>query len=492
MGEGCKVVLTADRTLMSDYHHNEFVGFGTCAPPNVIPDWLYSWLFFPPIKTRGGVPVAAPYGLRKIETQLLMEGFDVAVVDPDHLREYLDEAGVLGVHVMDPFGLGPASSTFAAILKKEPFLAQHFRLLLEKPEIKGAKRRGLKIIVGGPGVWQFKYRPEFVKEHGIDCIIDGEAEKVVGKFVRAALNGEDLPQYYEVPVEETPSLDEIPDIMAPSINDLVEIGRGCCRGCRFCSVTLRPLRWYPYDKILREIEVNMKIGNGVCLHAEDVMLYGSKSTIPDDEKLIKLHETVLEKCDGIGWSHCSLAAVASKPKLFSKISEIILQKQSWWGAEIGIETGSPELAKKIMPAKAHPFKPEEWPEVVRTGMGLMHDHKLVPACTLIVGVPEETEEDLIKTIELVEDLKGVRSLIVPLFFVPMGRLKDENWFKDTGMNQLHMELLIKCLKHDFYWIYSLIDLAFEGKWYAKLLRPFYRLFVGVIRYKAKKAGINEG
>jgi len=160
-----------------------------------------------------------------------------------------------------------------------------------------------------------------------------------------------------------------------------------------------------------------------------------------------------------------------------------------WGAEIGIETGSPELAKKIMPAKAHPFKPEEWPEVVRTGMGLMHDHKLVPACTLIVGVPEETEEDLIKTIELVEDLKNVRSLIVPLFFVPMGRLKDEDWFKDTEMNQLHMELLIKCLKHDFYWIDSLIDLAFERKWYAKLLRPFYRLFVGVIRYKAKKDGI---
>jgi radical SAM superfamily enzyme YgiQ (UPF0313 family) len=30
---------------------------------------------------------------------------------------------------------------------------------------------------------------------------------------------------------------------------------------------------------------------------------------------------------------------------------------------------------------------------------------MIPACTLIVGVPEETENDLIKTIELVEDLK---------------------------------------------------------------------------------------
>jgi radical SAM superfamily enzyme YgiQ (UPF0313 family) len=200
------VVLTADRTLMSDYHHNEFIGFGTCAPPNVIPDWLYSFLFFPPIKTVKGIPVAAPYGLRKIEAQLVAEGFDVLTVDPDHLGKYLDEAKVLGIHVMDPFGLGPASSTFAAILKKEPFLAQHFRRLLEKPEIKRAKRRGLKIIVGGSGVWQFRYREKFVEEHGIDCIIDGEAEKVIGKLVRAALNGEELPKYYEVSVEETPNL----------------------------------------------------------------------------------------------------------------------------------------------------------------------------------------------------------------------------------------------------------------------------------------------
>jgi len=31
-----KVPLTADRTLMSDHHHHEFVGFGVCAPPNVV------------------------------------------------------------------------------------------------------------------------------------------------------------------------------------------------------------------------------------------------------------------------------------------------------------------------------------------------------------------------------------------------------------------------------------------------------------------------
>ena len=49
---------------------------------------------------------------------------------------------------MDPFGLGPALSTFAAVLKKEPFLAKHFRLLMETQPSKEPKGEGLKLFVG--------------------------------------------------------------------------------------------------------------------------------------------------------------------------------------------------------------------------------------------------------------------------------------------------------------------------------------------------------
>ena len=132
----------------------------------------------------------------------------------------------------------------------------------------------------------------------------------------------------------------------------------------------------------------------------------------------------MKKVDGISWSHCSLAAVASAPKLFSKLSEIILQKQTWWGAEVGIETGSPEMAKKIMPAKAHPFKAEDWHDVVVDGMGLMHDNKLVPACTLIVGLPDEREEDVIKTMDLVDDLKGHAKPHCSSVFCAAGKAKE--------------------------------------------------------------------
>ncbi len=473
---------------MSNYHHNEFLGFGTCAPPNFIPEWLYSYLFFPPLETSSGHPFTAPYGLRKTEAQLIKEGFKVDTVSPTHLAKHLKEAKVLGIHAMDPFGLGPASTTLASVFKKEPYLAKHFQALLRSPAIAKAKENGLKVIVGGPGVWQFKYREKAVKDLGIDCIVEGEAENVLGKLFRAAIEGQELPRHYEAGVDEAPTLEQIPDIVQPSINGLIEIGRGCCRGCQFCNVTLRPLRWYPIEKIERELNVNLDSGkvNGACLHAEDVMLYGSRNTVPHEDKLIELHELVMKRVESISWSHCSLAAIASAPKLFSKLSEIILTKQSWWGVEIGIETGSPEVAKKIMPAKANPFKAEEWHDVVVNGMGLAHDNKLVPACTLIVGLPDEKEEDINETMDLIDDLKGMRSLIVPLFFVPLGKLKSEDWFNNAKLNERHRQLLIQCAEHDFHWVDNLLDLSFSDKWYKVFPKQFYKAFSAIAKYKVRR------
>ena len=483
------ILLTADRTLMSTYHSNEFVGFGTTAPENFFPDALFQWLIFPPMKTRKGISPQAPYGLRKIEAQLLNEGFNVCTVDPDYLKNYINDAKVLGIHVMDPFGLGPATTTFARTVRTgEAYLAKHFRYTLAKPEVRKAKERGLKIIVGGPGTWQFKYRPNFVEKYGIDCIMDGESEKVVGNLFKKALNDEELPKFFEVSMKDVPSIEEIPDIKNPSINGLIEIGRGCCRGCEFCSVTLRPLRWYPLEKIEREAKVNLNAGITCCtLHAEDVMLYGSKNTLPNPEKNLELHRMVKKLIGGIGWSHASCASVAANPKLFGEIADIVIdEKQRWWGAQIGIETGSPHLIKAAMPAKAHPFKPEAWPEVVKTAAATMTDNDFVAACTLIVGLPEETEDDVIKTIELIEDLKDFKSIVVPLFFVPMGRLKTEDWFKYEELSSIHKQLLLTCVRHDIYWTKKILDSYFEGQWRAPIFSVFFKFLVWYVHYKARK------
>jgi len=483
-----EIVLTADKTLMSNHHGKEFMGFGTSAPPNWLPEFLFRYLFFPRMKSVDGFPWQAPYGLRKMEAKLIDEGFDVKTVYPDNIDKY--DPKVIGVSVMDPFGWGPSSTTFAGIMKTgDPYLEKYFRLMLESDSYRKAKAKGAKTIVGGPGTWQFKLNKSFMKEHGIDSVIigEGEHEKVI-EIYRMALEGRELPEFVELKPKEAPSVDEISEIKNPSVNGLVEIGRGCPRGCKFCSVTLRPLRWYPYEKIEKEIKVNVDGGvkDGI-LHAEDILLYGQKGVIPDEEKQIKLHKLAKRYYKNLSWSHASFAAVASKAKLMEELSEIILdENQSWWGAEMGIETGSVELAKKIMPAKAKPFRAEEWPEVVIQGAKIMKDCHLIPACTLITGLPEETEDDVMRTIELVDDLKDFPSLIVPLFFVPMGKLKDRDWFKKEDMSEAQKELLINCLRHDIRWTREISKIYFSKSIAHKAIKPLFFLFFKLIEWQAKR------
>jgi hypothetical protein len=92
--------------------------------------------------------------------------------------------------------------------------------------------------------------------------------------------------------------------------------------------------------------------------------------------------------------------------------------------------------------------------------------------------------------ELLDDVKDCRSLIVPLFFVPMGRLKDEDWFKDTKMTKMHEQLLTKCVQHDFHWIDDLLSISFSEGWKGTAVRPFYKLFMLLTKYKFKQAGVD--
>jgi radical SAM superfamily enzyme YgiQ (UPF0313 family) len=487
------VILTADRTLMSDHHGSEFLGFGTCIPPYPLPTSIYKLLFFPKIKNKHGIPKAAPYGLRKIEATLLKNGLDTLVVDPDYLPKYLPRAKVLGISTMDPFGWGPASSTFMKILKKGDVLASiFFKKLLSSEEVKKAKKDGLKILVGGPGAWEFKHVPEFLAQNGIDCVINGEVEIELPKIIKKIIdnNAHDLPKFLDVPNTSSPKLEEIPEIIAPSVNGLIEVGRGCPRGCNFCEVTLRKLRWYPLDKIEKELIANTKNGqlSGI-IHAEDVLLYGVNGVNPALDKLIPMFELFAKYYKkGVDWSHTSIAAISACPKAIERASEIFIPNapKRWFGVEIGIETGSPELIEKSMPAKVKPFKIEEWPEIIKNSLGILNDNSIVPACTLITGLPEEREEDIIKTLELLDDIKKYRALIVPLFFVPLGRLKDKNWFSTEQLNDLQKELLKKCLANGLHWAKDLIRGYNKGHIYSPIVNGSLLAFVDLLAFIGKR------
>jgi len=453
------IAITTDRSMMTNHHGREFLGFLATGPAICIPESLWMYLCCPKPKTdRFGRPLEAPYGLRKIEAALQDAGFEAHIIDPDHLNRYVDRVKILMIGHHDFFAFGPPSSEWWLITKREPVNRRSFFRLMESEAVRKMKYRGVKIVVGGPAAWQWLWEPELVERWGIDVIVEGEADEIIVDVAQKLLRGEKVPKYISVGAHESPPIDKIPLIKGASVNGLVEIMRGCPRGCKFCSVTLRPLRHIPIERILLEIEVNKRFGvNNVILHSEDVLLYGARGIEINEEALIKLHDAVTKNVENMAWAHASLAAVVyaqRKCRLITKITDIIYSRldQDYLGVEVGIETGSPRLAKIIMPAKAVPFKAEEWPDIVEEAFAIMHDHRIIPAATFILGFPGEEPDDVIKTIELLERLKRYRSLIVPMLFVPMGTLKsEEGGVVGMKITQEHAEAMRMAFWHTVIW-----------------------------------------
>jgi radical SAM superfamily enzyme YgiQ (UPF0313 family) len=490
-----EVVITSDRTMMSDHHGKEFLGFVATGPPIGLPEKLWLYICAPKLKVDElGRPVEAPYGLRKIEAALQNAGFSAAIVDPDHLHKHLDTMKALLIGHHDFFAYGPPSSEWWSITGLEPVNRRSFIRLMNSPVVREAKRKGVRIIVGGPAAWQWLYELELAEKWGVDTIVDGEGEKVVVELVDKALRGEELPRYVYVGVDNVPNVEEIPLIKGASVNGLVEIMRGCPRGCKFCSVTLRPLRFIPLDKILAEVDVNIRANvKGIILHSEDVLLYYADGVKPKPEPVLKLHEEVIKRVGEkrtLAWAHVSLASVKyaeENYKLISKLAqEIVLNEhRKIIGVEVGIETGSPRLARDIMVGKSKPYPVETWPQVVEDALRIMHENMIVPAATVILGIPGETSDDVVKTIELVERLKPYRSIIVPMFFVPMGALKRNKWFLRDHLKPEHIEALRVMFNHTIYWAEDIMKLYMSSPVYLPV-RFLLKYFMSYVKWRVRQ------
>lgn len=473
-------MLTADKTLMSEYDECEFLGFAACAPA-YLPDFLFERLFSPPQNSSHGSAKFAPCGLRKVESVLIDNGFDVVTAHPDGLSEVIgEETKVLGISTNDPLGLGPASSTFVELAGKESYTYKCFRDLLKNPLI---RKYDLSVAVGGPGAWQLE--DERIRyKYNIDCVLIGEGEITSVKTFEKLLNGESVPRFVHGKVVP---LEQIPTIKKPTINGLVEIARGCGRGCKFCNPTMQRYRCSPLDKILEEVRINLEAGNYPLLHAEDVLRYKANGVVPNESEVIRLFREVRRIASHINISHFTLSSVVAKPKLIEDISEILElpRKDPWLAGQTGIESGSPDIIDKYMRGKARPFSPEQWPEVVQESFKILDDNNWIPCATLVSGYPEETDKDVTKTIELVEDLSDYKSLIVPLFFVPIGLLEEEKFFGMSDMLPEHWMLLAACIKHDFRWVYELSRDYYEKNEVGRMRSGLIKIVTRLMHRKLK-------
>ncbi|MHC1610250.1 MAG: B12-binding domain-containing radical SAM protein [Candidatus Methanospirareceae archaeon] len=448
--ESPKIVLTADETMMSRYRWGIFVGFSTCMPQGIIPDWFYFNVWSPPVPRERGRAVYADFGLRIVES-CLAEVFgrdEVAVVHPRDLDRVVgSRTEIIGVSGHDFLGINPPTSEFVDMVNTgPPYNRVKFFELMRKPVMKE------KIVVaGGKAAWQLADE-EIMDRLNINYLHLGEGELTVPEMFKSILKGEKLPRIIK---GKEPNADEIPNIIGATIHGLTEIGRGCGRGCSFCTPGMQRLRFKSVEHIVRDVKTNVDAGQrSICLHSEDLLRYGAKGIAPDDERVLNLIKRVasVEGVESLGVSHIALATVYHNPDLLNSVSETCysMLDQSWLGAQTGIETGSARLMAKHMRGKALPSSADKWQEIVTQAFGILEDNKWYCAATMINGLPGETVDDVIKSIELVEDLRGFTSLIVPMNFVSMhgSALDNEESFTMPKMTSEHWQLMGECIDHD--------------------------------------------
>lgn len=461
---GTKIVLTASATEMSEYGNNPFVAFVGAFASGPVPKWLIRKYLYPPVeRTADGRAKAAPYGLRKVESILLKNGFsesEVAVVHPADLDQFIGpNTKVVGISSMDPTGMGYVSKTYSSLVGGgEPMNAVEFKALAKHPAIQTYKP---KVIVGGFGTWQLE-RKRLTRDYGVDCLVMGPGQEGIVEVFRKALSDEPLPQRVRSPLKPD---EDTPLINHSAIHGAVEISKGCGRNCQFCTPTVQRKVDIPLDKIVKEVEITAnefrEKGTNITLVTEDLFLYGAKDKtfVPNEEMVLKLVKSVaaVPNVKGIQPSHMSLAPVVNKPNMIKQVAEVLLE-HSWYKhngkpivtAETGIETGSLRLMKKYMAGKMLPYKPEQWREIVPQAFGILNDNDWYPLATLIVGLPDETEADVADTLSLMDELKDFNAFYVPLFFVPLEDclLMNKRGAELDSLTKMRWEFLTRCWEYN--------------------------------------------
>jgi radical SAM superfamily enzyme YgiQ (UPF0313 family) len=446
---------------MSDFNLNLVVSFTGSFPLTYVPQRFLKRILYPsnPLN-RDGAARFAPYGLRKVEAQLVREfgRKNVVVAHPRNLQMFVGpNTKVVGISTMDPLGDAFVSRTYTSILGLggKPLNRMEFEKLVSEPVLKKYKPI---IIVGGAGAWQIlDMRMQEVL--GIDTIVIGQAERSAAGIFKRALSGEKLKK---VITTEPSKLEDIPVITEPALYGAAEITRGCGRNCAFCSPTMRHLISFPMEHVLEEVRLNARKGTrAIFLQTDDVFLYKKRDHFyPNREAIVKLVESIakIPGVEFIQFPHASFAPIVCDPKLIEIIAPTLVDRGLWrWGNgrmasfEMGLETGSIRLMRKYMRGKMLPYFPEQWHEVVTQATGILDDNGIAPLATLVIGLPGEQEEDTNQTLELLYKLKGNRVMYAPILFTSEeeSQLRGRKHMSLKKLTDLQWEVLSTCWRFNF-------------------------------------------
>ena len=502
-GEGALIVLTAPLTESID-HAGYFIQMAMAS----LPIWLEGILNrkYPEWRNvehnQDGSAKYMPAGVRLVEKSLqrVYDKSDIVACFPQDLEKFVGpRTRVVAVSTHNPLGVTFAAGVYTSIFgsSKMPINSHYSRELFA--QIKNSPyRENFKVIVGGSGGWQI-IQTDMYEELGIDCVVEGrsESQDTLDLFAKAVA-GEELPR--EVTVVHPTERDSIMFPDTRTTFGVVEMTTGCGRRCKFCVPDLNPQIDLPKEKIMAAVRANVEQGNKqISLATEDMFIWGQVHTdtpfyFPNREALLDLYSEVVNT-PGVEQhvlSHATIAPAVVDPKLIEELSKMLLPKspihfpylsshpeKKALAPLIGLETGSVRMAKKIMPGKGVPFAIDDWPSVVLEGLRVLNANNWFPAMTLIVGNPDETDDDIRETLDLVYEMerRGLFAFLIPSIFTP---LHDTRMEMEKGVTQtreltpLQWQLMMKCWKMNLrpgqysWWGPTAWRLGSIGMWLYKL------------------------
>ncbi|MBI4473106.1 MAG: B12-binding domain-containing radical SAM protein [Acidobacteria bacterium] len=470
--DGYEFVLTAPLTEIID-NPGFFIQMGMASMPGWLegmfdkkyPHWKHI------DRNEDGSCASAPAGLRVLEEMIEREfgRGSCIVAHPDEVDRFIGPATrAVGVSTHNPLGVTFAAGVYASIFgnSKNPINAIYALRLFERIR-NNAYRKNFRVIVGGSGSWQISETNAF-DQLRIDCVIDGRAESAETMNVfRRARYGEPLVRELKVSHPANPLALVIPE--KRTAFGVIEMTTGCGRRCSFCLPDLNPQLSIPKDRIMKAVAANVAAGNSqISLATEDMFIWGFNGRrpffFPNREVLLDLHQSIAEY-PGVRWitlSHATIAPSVVDPMLIKQLSDMLLDKSPirmrnvsthpegrTLNPLIGLETGSVRMARKIMAGKSLPFDVEHWPSVVIQGLTILNRNNWVPVMTLIIGSPDETDDDVKETLDLIFEMqrRGLKVILVPSVFTPLKetRMSGMVGIKETRqLSKLQWQLIMTC------------------------------------------------
>ncbi|GAB4484433.1 MAG: radical SAM protein [Thermodesulfovibrionales bacterium] len=362
-----------------------------------------------------------PLGIAYLAAVLEMEGHTVRIIDG--FAEGLDTAAIEG-------RIGAFRPDLTGVTGMTPVIDNAFRV------IRAARKHSRYLVLGGPHASMvrqdvFKQAPE------LDFTVQGEGETSIRKLAEALESGLDLASVpglitrdFENPpacaIEDLDSLplparhllpnDRYRYLLSKGRVTTIFSSRGCPYQCVFCDKTVFGSKWRARSaqSVLAEIEVVVR-----DFGVKSIVFYDDLFTVKKD-RVIEICKGIIDRRLDIEWKCEGRVNIVDEESLrwMKKAGCSLIA----YGVESGNQHGLDYLNKGTKV------------EQIRTAFALTRASGIKPMGYFILGIPVETYEDEIRTIEFAKEIGAAYAQFSVLSPTPGTKLFDDavrmGWYRE--------------------------------------------------------------